>query len=118
MEYEVPTTHADFWHPTPVESEIITYMSQRNMTLIQQDTIKLLEKLGEGEFGCVFHGLWQREGCGGLNVAVKMALDGTCDVDRTKLLQEAAIMSQFSHKNVVMLLGVVRNTENVSGLWI
>ena len=47
-------------------------------------------------------------------MAVKMARDGTCAVDRTKLLQEAAIMAQFSHENVVQLLGVVRNTENVS----
>ena len=49
-----------------------------------------------------------------LDVAVKTAQDGTCNVDRTKLLQEAAIMVQFSHENVVMLLVVVRNTENAS----
>ena len=85
------------------------------MTLVQQDAVKLLEKLGEGEFGCVFRGLWHRQGGSVLDVAVKLARDGTCEVDRTKLLQEAAIMAQFSHKNVVTLLGVVRNTANVSG---
>ena len=84
------------------------------MTLVQQDAVKLLEKLGEGEFGCVFRGLWHGQGGSVLDVAVKLARDGTREVDRTKLLQEAAIMAQFSHKNVVTLLGVVRNTANVS----
>ena len=89
-------------------------MSRRKTTLIEEDKIKLLEKLGEGEFGSVFRGLWHKEGGDVVSVAVKMALDGTSDVDRTKLLQEAAIMAQFSHENVIMLMGVVKNKENVS----
>ena len=97
-----------------MENEIIKYMSNRDTTLINQDQIKLLEKLGEGEFGSVYHGLWHKEGGEVDSVAVKMAQNGMSAVDRTKLLQEAAIMGQFSHENVIMLKGVVKNKDTVS----
>lgn len=40
-------------------------------------------------------------------VAIKMLKPDATEEDRLKLLQEAAIMGQFSHKNVVKLHGVV-----------
>ena len=45
---------------------------------------------------------------------MKMLKMGATDEHRLKLLQEAAIMGQFVHKNVVRLHGVVTVGEPVS----
>ena len=48
-----------------------------------------------------------------VEVAVKTVKAST-ELDRVKLLQEAAIMGQFAHCNVVRLLGVVTVGDPVS----
>ena len=51
-----------------------------------------------------------------LDVALKTQ-SRTDDRDaRVKLLQEAAIMSQFKHTNVIKLYGVVNDTDQVRNL--
>lgn len=40
-------------------------------------------------------------------IAVKQLLPNASSMERVKLLQEAAIMGQFSHPNVVKLYGLV-----------
>ena len=42
-----------------------------------------------------------------MQVAVKTLRQNTGEGDRVKLLQEAAIMGQFIHPNIVRLYGVV-----------
>ena len=42
-----------------------------------------------------------------MRVAVKVLNSGASEIDRVKFLQEAAIMGQFYHPNIVRLLGVV-----------
>ena len=49
-----------------------------------------------------------------IEVAVKTLKDGAGKEDKVKFLQEAAIMGQFSHPNVVKLYGVVTEGEPVS----
>ena len=39
-------------------------------------------------------------------VAVKILEDGANEEDRIKFLQEAAIMGQFNHPNIIRILGV------------
>ena len=77
--------------------------------------IRLLEKLGSGQFGQVYKGLWKFPGCT-MEIAVKTLKPNTTEEDRVKFLQEAAIMGQFSHPNIVKLYGVVTMGEPVSGL--
>ena len=48
------------------------------------------------------------------HVAVKMLMPQSSDDDKVRFLQEAAIMGQFSHPNVVQLYGVVTVGEPVS----
>ena len=73
---------------------------------------RLKEFLGSGQFGKVHRGLWF-EGGGEYKqeiekeVAVKSIEQGTSDTDRVKFLQEAAIMGQFCHANVLQLVGIV-----------
>ncbi len=49
-----------------------------------------------------------------VEVAIK-TVKACSDLERIKLLQEAAIMGQFAHCNVVRLLGVVTVGDPVSG---
>ena len=49
-----------------------------------------------------------------VDVAVKMLKQGSDEQDRVKFLQEAAIMGQFKHPNVVTMYGVVTEGEPVS----
>ena len=65
--------------------------------------------LGSGQFGNVEKGTWQNK-----EVALKTLKTGSIDEDKVKFLQEAAIMAQFRHPNIVTLHGVVSDKEPVS----
>ena len=69
--------------------------------------------LGHGQFGGVHKGKW-RTPKEEKEVAIKM-LDPTTfhQDDKVKFLQEAAIMAQFRHPNVIQLYGVITNGEPV-----
>ena len=71
--------------------------------------------LGHGQFGEVHIGKW-RTPKEEKEVAIKM-LDPTTSHqdDKVKFLQEAAIMAQFRHPNVIQLYGIVTNGESVWG---
>ena len=84
------------------------------------DTIYLIpcrlgEELGSGHFGSVQKGIWKTHE-GPTEVAVKTLKPGLSERERVKFLQEAAIMGQFSHPNIVQLHGVVTVGEPVSVL--
>ncbi len=66
--------------------------------------------LGSGQFGNVEKGIWATP-YGIVDVAVKTL---SADGDKVKFLQEAAIMAQFRHPNVVLLHGVVCREKPVS----
>ena len=71
--------------------------------------------MGAGQFGNVHLGEWTVPGSKDkINVAVKTLKEGASEEDKVKFLQEAAIMGQFSHPNVVKLYGVVTEGEPVS----
>ena len=73
---------------------------------------RLLNEVGSGAFGVVRRGIWS---VGGeeREVAVKSLADGSTEEKRIRFLQEAAIMGQFKHPNVVTLHGVVMEKEPV-----
>lgn len=68
--------------------------------------------LGSGEFGNVEKGTWQSKT--EHEVALKTLKEGSMEQDKVKFLQEAAIMAQFKHPNIVTLYGVVSDKEPVS----
>ena len=57
--------------------------------------------------------MWKRQGTQPVDVALK-SLTKTSEEDKVKFLQEAAIMAQFRHLNVIMLHGVVTSGDPVS----
>eukprot|EP00730_Choanoeca_flexa_P004721 TRINITY_DN11783_c0_g1_i1.p1 TRINITY_DN11783_c0_g1~~TRINITY_DN11783_c0_g1_i1.p1 ORF type:complete len:1320 (+),score=353.99 TRINITY_DN11783_c0_g1_i1:92-3961(+) len=70
--------------------------------------VNLLEELGKGAFGVVYKGLMSEGGAiPDYLVAVKSLHPSSSVSDRTELLEEAAVMAQFNHRNVVSLVGVV-----------
>jgi serine/threonine protein kinase len=72
-----------------------------------------MDLLGAGQFGKVFRAEWDSP-YQKLQVAVKLLGRDTSEVGKIKFLQEAAIMGQFSHENVIKLHGVVTVGEPVS----
>ena len=73
-------------------------------------------ELGSGQFGVVYKGVLESgmgEG-GKVEVAVKTLKEGAKEEERIKFLQEAAIMGQFKHPNVVTMYGIVTDGEPVS----
>ena len=82
-------------------------------TCVSFELYRIQGHLGSGQFGSVEKGLW-RAGAKGTPVALKLLKEGSSKENKVKFLQEAAIMAQFRHPNVVSLYGVVSNTEPVS----
>ena len=74
---------------------------------------RLTKHLGSGQFGTVNKGVWQSSD-GEVTVAVKQLQLGATELDRVRFLQEAAIMGQFYHPNVVTLHGVVIKDDPVT----
>ena len=68
------------------------------------------EELGMGEFGVVTRCKWKQSTDKELEVAVKTLNLNASSKDRVRFLQEAAIMCQFDHPNVIKLYGVVTET--------
>jgi serine/threonine protein kinase len=68
--------------------------------------------LGAGNFGTVVQGLANLRS-GEVKVAVKTLKEGSGEEEKVKFLQEAAIMGQFRHPNVVKLHGVIVEDEPV-----
>ena len=65
--------------------------------------LRIQEHLGSGEFGIVARGLLNDN----VQVALKMMNTDANDKDKLRFLQEAAIVCQFDHENVIKLYGVV-----------
>ncbi len=76
-------------------------------------TFRLHSLLGSGEFGEVYRATWNT-GQTQVELAVKTLNAESSNEDRVKFLQEAAIMGQFRHTNVIKMHGIVTIGEPVS----
>ena len=104
-----------YWTPSMVEEEIYSQMHQWNYREIPRSVVALGNKLGEGQFGQVYSGQLESAQNGpAREIAVKLVKHGAPQEEKVKLLQEAAILGQFRHKHIVLLVGVVTLSEPVS----
>ena len=69
--------------------------------------------LGRGAFGTVHRGVWHHSEGDELEVAVKSMESEASEEDKIKLLQEAAIMGQFKHPNIVKIMGILVTESEV-----
>ena len=77
--------------------------------------------LGSGTFGTVYRGVWSHPSTDSVEeeeVAVKTIENGSSEEDRVKFLQEAAIMGQFNHPNIVKILGTIIDENEVLHVYI
>ena len=74
---------------------------------------RTVSHIGSGQFGSVSKGVWQSHE-GPVEVAIKTLKAKSSEEERVKFLQEAAIMGQFHHPQIVKLHGVVTVGEPVS----
>ena len=108
------TDEDTYWSPSSKEEEIYEQMSLGKYQEIPRDKVKMLTKLGEGEFGEVYKAVLKTPTGTSQDVAVKVVKKGAPQEERLKLLQEAAILGQFRHNHIVHLVGVVTTDEPVS----
>ena len=101
-----------YWDPGKSTDAIFEQMSRAKYLEIPLSSVKKHAMLGEGEFGEVFKGEWTSP-TKTLTVALKSLKSSASDEERLKLLQEAAIMGQFTHPHIVTLYGVVTLSEPV-----
>lgn len=83
-----------------------TELLSKSLRIIPYADIHLGEtphQLGSGGFGAVFRALWA-----GTEVAVKILTPGLdmSDTSREQLVQEAGLMYQFNHPNILQLRGI------------
>ncbi len=72
-------------------------------------------ELGSGNFGCVVKCTYNETGIDKQrDVAAKTLKESSETIEKIKFLQEAAIMGQFNHRNVVKLFGVIVSGTPVS----
>ena len=74
---------------------------------------RFVKHLGSGQFGNVEEGMWF-DGSQEVKVALKTLREDAKPADKVKFLQEAVIMAQFNHDNVIKLLGMVLEDNPVS----
>ena len=82
------------------------------MIMMLFNSSRIYDKLGSGNFASVYQGVWKHENRT-VDVGIKILKTDSNQVDKIKFLQEAAIMGQFLHANIVRLLGVVTVEEPV-----
>ena len=71
-------------------------------------SFRVVSKIGEGHFATVSLGSWFSAKGRLTQVAVKQLKPTASAEWRVKFLQEAAIMGQFHHQNIVKMFGVVQ----------
>ena len=79
---------------------------------------RFLGIIGSGAFGTVHKGIWHHSKVESNHlvekeVAVKSIKDVNNEEESCKFLQEAAIMGQFKHANIIHMYGIIRTQQEV-----
>ncbi|XP_070395536.1 hepatocyte growth factor receptor-like [Dermacentor albipictus] len=104
--------------PFDIDEETRTMLQRENL-LIDRGWLHLGRVIGQGHFGCVYHGTIKQEDKGQVQeVAVKTLHNNSRggEVDSTAFLEEALIMKDFHHVNVLPLIGL--SIDKVDGLMV
>ncbi|XP_019861610.1 PREDICTED: uncharacterized protein LOC109590107 [Amphimedon queenslandica] len=91
-----------YWQPGDDTDCLYHQLSSKGFREIAKKDIQTIKELGSGQFGTVYEGMWLSK-----PVAIKTLKNSSVEQDKVKFLQEAAIMGQFHHPNIVKLHGMV-----------
>ncbi|KAK2913465.1 hypothetical protein Q8A67_001864 [Cirrhinus molitorella] len=104
--------------------EMLERMSDRLLcdlrdVMVERTKLIMGQKLGKGEFGAVYEGVFSPQKGQDIRVAVK-TLKGAVHSkeDLESFLKEAEIMKHFDHTNVVKLLGVALERDPESSIYV
>lgn len=86
------------------------FVSRVDKWAIRRQDLKLGRKLGRGAFGEVCEAVLLSNGH---KVAVKTCRETIPDAEKRKFLQEAEILKQYDHPNIVQLIGVCAEKDPV-----
>eukprot|EP00731_Ephydatia_muelleri_P015159 Em0008g879a len=101
-EYEDP-----YYMPASCEKDLYVQLENYKIKKVSRSTVSVTKMLGSGQFGGVQMGIWNGSK-GRCEVAIKTLNPTITQPDaKVKFLQEAAIMAQFRHPNVIQLYGIV-----------
>jgi len=105
---------APYQSPASEEQALYCQLKGIGIKNIHRQNLLWLGHLGSGQFGVVEEGRWHT-GIKNVKVALKsLSGDVITQQDKVKFLQEAVLMAQFKHPNVIHLYGVVCIGEPVS----
>ncbi|XP_073692769.1 tyrosine-protein kinase Mer [Garra rufa] len=122
-QYQRPQEHV-YTELSSVNSsaELLEGMSDRLLcdlrdVMVERTKLTMGQKLGKGEFGAVYEGVFSPQKGQDIKVAVK-TLKGAVHSkeDLESFLKEAEIMKHFDHANVVKLLGVALERDPESSI--
>lgn len=108
--YQVPQNVIDanhyFENDTNISTDInASYYQNPAVTFIPKEKLIFGEKLGGGEFGCVFRGKYIYKN-NHIDVAIKTLYPEHSDADQKAFLQEAELMMNLHHPCIVRLIGI------------
>lgn len=93
--------------PCPRGAPNTAGLSYRDEWEIERSTLKFTKKLGQGNFGEVWEGVWN----GTTQVAIKTLKAGTMEVD--DFIKEAQVMKKLTHPNLLQLFAVCTLEEPI-----
>ena len=104
-----------YWNPVAVLEDIYLQMYKKRYQEIPRALVNLQRLLSQvGQFS--FYDAEWSSPHGEVEVMIKVSNHGCSDTARVSLLQDAAVMGQFIHPNVLQLLGIVSVGEPVSSI--
>jgi hypothetical protein len=98
--------------PPSKEDKICDYLRRKDLFRVERDEIKVVEYIGNGNFADIHKALWSKPSKEQCYVATK-TLVSKSPKDKVRFLQEAHIMSQFNHNNIVKIYGVLAEKKPV-----
>ncbi|KAL5475523.1 hypothetical protein EMCRGX_G025350 [Ephydatia muelleri] len=103
-----------YYAPASQEMELYIQLENQKILKVRRHEIETTDAmLGSGHFGGVQIAVWNGPK-GKCEVAIKTLNPSSMKPeDKIKFLQEAAIMAQFKHPNVIQLYGIVTDGEQV-----
>ncbi|KAI6660777.1 hypothetical protein LOD99_10225 [Oopsacas minuta] len=99
-----------YWEPGKDFPSLFDQMHRSRYKEIKPENLKLFNLVGKGEFGDVWKGTLETP-IGEIPVAIKLLNESLGKQENISFLQEAAIIGQFNHVNVLKLIGVVTLSE-------
>eukprot|EP00731_Ephydatia_muelleri_P018659 Em0011g699a len=109
---ELPEYEKDGYRdPSDDIDEILLQLVDLNIPLLTKEDITVQSLSRSGQFSAVSKAVW-KNGEHRYQVAIKSATVQTQVKEHTLMLQEAAIMGQFIHPNIVSIYGVVNERHS------